>query len=77
MDCRQCGGKTGVVDSRRYMGTIYRKRTCEACNISFWTVEDEADPEEVKDLHRYLNAEKRASNRRKKQEAANEKRINP
>lgn len=77
MTCKQCGGKTGVVNSRKYMDTIYRKRTCEACNFSFWTVEDEADPEEVKDLYRYLNAKKRASNRRKKQEAANEKRIIP
>lgn len=54
MDCLKCGGKTKTIDSRPFAGTRYRKRKCLECNNQFWTVEDEADPNEVRDMLDYL-----------------------
>ena len=57
MECR-CGGNTTVADTRKYMGTVYRKRRCLVCGNLFWTVENEAVPEEIKDLTHHLYTEK-------------------
>ena len=56
MNCLKCGAKTAVLDSRPFAGTRYRKRKCIKCNNIFWTVEDEADPEEVRELIAYQKA---------------------
>lgn len=41
MICRSCGGKTKVVDSRKFLGGRYirRKRICEECNKEYFTFE--------------------------------------
>lgn len=41
MICRSCGGKTKVVDSRKFLGGLYirRKRICKECNKWYFTFE--------------------------------------
>ena len=39
MQCPKCDGKTKVIDSRPYIGGVYRKRKCTLCNYQFYTEE--------------------------------------
>ena len=39
MLCPKCNGKSEVVDSRPYQGTIRRKRNCPKCKYSYRTLE--------------------------------------
>jgi len=39
MLCPKCNGKSEVVDSRPYQGTIRRKRNCPKCKYNYRTLE--------------------------------------
>ena len=39
MECLNCEGKTSVVETIKFAGTVYRRRKCTACKDSFWTEE--------------------------------------
>lgn len=50
MECPECGGKTVVVNSRKYAGAVYRKRKCTKCNYRFFSEEMEIDRKSNKEL---------------------------
>ena len=50
MECPECGGKTIVVNSRKYAGAVYRKRKCVECNYQFFSEEMEIDRKSNKEL---------------------------
>lgn len=39
MNCPLCGTELRVIDSRRYMGTVRRRRDCEKCKYRTTTYE--------------------------------------
>lgn len=40
MECLNCDdGKTGVITTIKYAGTVYRNRECCNCGYRFWTEE--------------------------------------
>lgn len=39
MNCPECNNKTGVTETRKMLGNIYRIRRCKKCNKKFYTVE--------------------------------------
>lgn len=43
MYCRECGGKTIVMDTRSFENEVYRKRKCINCDRKFYTAEIEDD----------------------------------
>lgn len=43
MECPECEGNSKVIDSRKYAGTVYRKRECKTCRFRFWTEETEIE----------------------------------
>jgi transcriptional regulator NrdR family protein len=45
MLCPKCNGKSEVVDSRPYQGTIRRKRNCPKCKYNYRTLE-QLEPQE-------------------------------
>lgn len=46
MYCRECGGKTIVMDTRSFEEEVYRKRKCLNCGRNFYTAEYEDDIEQ-------------------------------
>ena len=43
MYCKECGGKTIVIDTRSFENEVYRKRKCIVCGRKFFTAETEDD----------------------------------
>ena len=43
MHCKECGGKSIVIDSREIENEIFRKRKCKKCGRKFFTTEIEDD----------------------------------
>ena len=39
MECPKCGKKAKVIDSRPYIGGVYRRRKCTSCDYQFYTEE--------------------------------------
>jgi transcriptional regulator NrdR family protein len=37
--CPQCGGDTGVIDTRPYLDGVRRRRECQACGYRYSTLE--------------------------------------
>lgn len=48
MECEECEVKAVVVDTRHCLGNQYRKRKCLECGKTFWTMEIEAEPDDVR-----------------------------
>lgn len=59
MDCENCKGKTRVIDSRSYFGTMKRKRFCSLCRKSFITVEKKVGKLEREVLRAIFKRKKR------------------
>ncbi len=51
MNCPECDGKTGVVESRAVELNVYRHRVCKNCGHSFYT--EEAEVEDITGLKYY------------------------
>ena len=67
--CEKCGGKT---KARGYgdCETFVRKRICEECGYTFFTIEETADQDKAKKLwYRYLNGY--AKKRKEKEKCQN------
>lgn len=63
MECLNCEGKTSVVETIKFAGTVYRRRRCTACNYIFWTEELEiTDMRAVRDALAFKKAKYRAGN---------------
>lgn len=43
MTCPVCGGKAEVIDSRKYIDHVLRRRKCVECHYSFTTIETDQD----------------------------------
>ena len=43
MFCKECRGKTIVIDTRSFEDEVYRKRKCLVCGRKFFTAEIEDD----------------------------------
>lgn len=44
MECLNCDdGKTRVINTIKYAGTVYRSRACSSCGHKFWTEEIEVN----------------------------------
>lgn len=52
MTCPLCGSDTRVVDSRKNIDHIIRRRVCAECNHAFYTIEIDCD------MHRKLTKRK-------------------
>lgn len=46
MNCKKCGGKGDVVDSRPQGADVWRRRQCRACGES-WTTVESANPSDA------------------------------
>ncbi len=53
MECPECGGKTVVVESREFLGAVYRRRKCKKCGFRFQTEEIEMD-KPIKGLSKFI-----------------------
>ena len=56
MECPICENKTKTVDSRPWSGIRYRKRRCDACGETFWTVEHICSNDDLKDVREMLSS---------------------
>jgi hypothetical protein len=48
MPCPECGGKTGVTDSRPFHGALKRHRVCLSCDLRFRTFERVEGAEDIR-----------------------------
>lgn len=39
MECPKCGENTKVLETRKYIEFVYRRRKCKSCLFIFWTEE--------------------------------------
>lgn len=63
MECLNCDdGKTIVIDSIKYAGTVLRKRKCQLCSSVVWTEELEVeDLDTVREALSYKQRKYRAN----------------
>jgi hypothetical protein len=71
MECLNCEcEKTGVLNTIKYAGTIYRERKCPACGAKFWTEELEVtDISIIRDAVAFRMMKYRDRKKNKKYEA--------
>lgn len=55
MNCKQCGGKTKVVDSQEAHGKVARKRRCEMCGSVIYTEEHETGRKAAREIQEIRN----------------------
>ena len=59
MNCPECNGKTGVVESRTVELNVYRHRVCKKCGHRFYT--EETEIEDITGLKYYWATVRRCS----------------
>lgn len=64
MECPKCGGKTRVIDSGKYIGSVFRQRKCTECDYRFWTEENVS--EDPVTIRSFVSYKKRNYRNRKK-----------
>lgn len=74
MECPECGENTGVTNSRKYAGAVYRRRECKSCHFRFWTEEIEIDPNSkiIKDMNSFVKMAYRDRKKIKEQDKRKE-----
>lgn len=64
MECPKCNGKTKVIDSGKYIGSVFRQRKCTECDYRFWTEENVS--EDTMTIRSFLASKKAQYRDRKK-----------